>query len=280
VTDQEMPLIPSTQFESRLVVGATLEDLDPVLVDRFRPRSSRQDRASLLRNLGMAAEDESGGLQPTGAGVLLAGRAPEHWLPQACIEAVLYRGSGELAADPQEQTPLAEDLRAVATGPLDAQILAACEFVRRNMRREGARGFGCLDVPQYDLAAVFEGVVNAVAHRDYTSLLPVRLAMFDDHLEIASPGDPFLGFDIDANKFWQASRNATICKLLSSCRVAGQPNTEVVRTTFMRSRGEGLPMLRRRTEQLAGKCAEFSRLGASQVVLRMPAATAAQWGFA
>ena len=149
MTDHEMPLIPSTQFESRLVAGATLEDLDPDLVDRFRPRTLRGDRASLLRNLGMAAEDESRGLQPTGAGVLLACRSPERWLPQVRIEAVLYRGSGELAADPREQAPLAAILRGVATGPLDAQILAACEFVRRNMRREGARGFGCLDVPQY-----------------------------------------------------------------------------------------------------------------------------------
>ncbi|MDO6750228.1 hypothetical protein, partial [Gilvimarinus sp. 1_MG-2023] len=53
-------------------------------------------------------------------------------------------------------------------GPLDQQINAAFDFVRRNMRTAAAKSIGRVDIPQYDLGAVFEAIVNAAAHRDYS----------------------------------------------------------------------------------------------------------------
>ena len=44
-----------------------------------------------------------------------------------------------------------------------------------------------IDLPQYDMMAVFEAVTNAVAHRDYSMAgSKIRLRMFDDRLEIYS----------------------------------------------------------------------------------------------
>ena len=46
-----------------------------------------------------------------------------------------------------------------------------------------------MDLPQYSLEAVFEALVNAVAHRDYgIKGSRIRLSMFSDRLEINSPG--------------------------------------------------------------------------------------------
>lgn len=73
---------------------------------------------------------------------------------------------------------------------LDEQILGACDFVRRNMRisavklADGVRE----DRPQFDMLTVFEAVVNAVAHRDYSMLgSKVSIRLFDDWLEFIPP---------------------------------------------------------------------------------------------
>ncbi len=47
-------------------------------------------------------------------------------------------------------------------GPIEMQVTGACALVARNMRRR--RG----DVPQSDMTAVFEAIVNAVVHRAYS----------------------------------------------------------------------------------------------------------------
>jgi len=70
-------------------------------------------------------------------------------------------------------------------GPLDRQIWDAMHFVHRNMRTPARKQPGRVDYPQYDLAAVFEAIVNAVAHRDYSrDTQRIRLFLFADRLEI------------------------------------------------------------------------------------------------
>ena len=121
------------------------------------------------------------------AGVLLCTRNPKQWLPNACIMATRYRGKDR------------------ASGQIDAQeIYRPAEptnrrrgrgFALRNMhvasRKEPAR----VDLPQYSDKALFEALVNAVAHRDYSvRASKIRLSMFEDRLEIQSPGRQVCGF--------------------------------------------------------------------------------------
>jgi ATP-dependent DNA helicase RecG len=46
------------------------------------------------------------------------------------------------------------------TGSLDVNIMAACAFVKENMRVAAIKHMGRKDIPQYDLTAVFEAVVS------------------------------------------------------------------------------------------------------------------------
>jgi len=94
------------------------------------------------------------------AGVLLCTPDPSRWLRNAEIIAVAHDG---LENDPNDQV----DARDI-TGPLDRQIFDAFHFVQRNMTTGARKIFGRVDYPQYSLDAVFEGIVNAVAHRDYS----------------------------------------------------------------------------------------------------------------
>jgi len=69
------------------------------------------------------------------------------------------------------------------------QAIEACRFVSRNTKVAAMKSIGRRDFPQYDLVAVFQAVVNAVPHRDYSIHgAKVRLRLFADRLELYSPG--------------------------------------------------------------------------------------------
>jgi predicted HTH transcriptional regulator len=71
------------------------------------------------------------------------------------------------------------------TGPLDIQIKESCKFVKRNMRVSAVKNPARTEFPQYSLRAVFEALVNAVAHRDYSIYgSKIRLRIFSNKLEI------------------------------------------------------------------------------------------------
>ena len=106
------------------------------------------------------------------------------------IMATLYRGkdraSGQLDAQEIE-------------GPLYQQIFDGCRFVSRNMRVASRKTPAREDLPQYSMVAVFEAIVNAVIHRDYSMFSSrIRLSIFKDRLEIDSPGHLPNGMTIES----------------------------------------------------------------------------------
>ena len=192
-------------FGTQVIANASVDDLDARLVDRFRGEISDDDRATALLKLDMVAEDEAGIPRPTVAGVLLGSRLPQRWLPQAFIQAVAYRGTSiaEALDEPHYQLD-AKDL----DGPLDDQIAYVCRFVTRNQRVEASKTMGRRDWPQYDPAAIFEAVVKAVAHRDYSVRgSKVRLRMFSDRIELSSPGMLMNGMTVADLPYKQQARN-------------------------------------------------------------------------
>src|SRR4249919_3414783 len=107
------------------------------------------------------------------------------------------------------------------------------------MRVAASTTFGRRDLPQYDLTAVFEALVNAVAHRDYSMYgSKIRLRIFANRLEIYSPGALANTMTVDSLPFRQASRNQTIASLLAKCPVpADIGGLETQRSTLMDRRG-------------------------------------------
>lgn len=260
------------RFDEQVVPEATLDDLDPHLVDRFRTSRTQDTRPTLLRKLGMAREDEAGILRPSVAGVLLGARQPERWLRSAFIQAVAYRG--ERVGDAPENGAYQLDARDI-TGPLDAQVLEACRFVLRNQRVAARKVVGRTDLPQYDITAVFEAVVNAVAHRDYSMHgSKIRLRMFSSRLEIYSPGAIPNTMTVETLAYRQASRNETITSLLAKCAVPGDlAGLETPRATMMDRRGEGVSLILERSESLSGRAPRYELLDESELRLIIFAAT-------
>ncbi|BDG60950.1 AlbA family DNA-binding domain-containing protein [Caldinitratiruptor microaerophilus] len=173
-------------FDETPVYDATPDDLDTGLIKEYL-RSRHQHRGTppedvtpeLLRKL-RATVSEQGRVYPTVAGILLFTTQPDRFLPNARIRCARFKGTTtDEFIDQQE-----------ITGPLWEQVDQALKFVRRNIRLSGRiEGVRRVDRYEYPLDAVREAVVNAVVHRDYSiSGQDIRLAIFDDCIEITSPG--------------------------------------------------------------------------------------------
>ena len=240
------------RFDEQVVHDASKGDLDRALVDRFRTSQTQDDSMTLARKLGMATETEGGELRPTLTGVLLGTLEPQRWLPHAIVQAVAYRGPS--IAKALDSLEYQIDAREIG-GPLDVQVAEACHFVLRNQRVGARKQGGRSDVPQYDLTAVFEAIVNAVAHRDYSMHgAKIRLRLFTDRLELYSPGALANTMTVETLLYRQASRNEAITSLLAKCPVPSAiPGIETPRAMLMDRRGEGVAIILERSERLSGR---------------------------
>jgi predicted HTH transcriptional regulator len=258
------------RFDETLVPDATLQDLEPALWQRFAPARSTDAPEILLRKLAMAAQDEHGVWRPTVAGILMACREPQQFLRTGYIQAVAYRGTTVVPEGDSLYQLDAQDI----TGPLDRQILDACAFVWKNMRVSAykAEMGGRVDIPDYSMRAVFEAIVNAVAHRDYS--MPgskVRLRLFRDRLELYSPGMLANTMTTDDLAHRQSARNEVIASLLARCPIPDNPY-ELSRKFVMDRRGEGVPVILEASEQLSGRRPEYRLIGDSELLLTIYAA--------
>ena len=249
------------RFDEQAVPDSGLEDADAALCDRFL-RAGDEPEQSLLRKLNMLRRDDAGGLRLSVAGALLITERPTAWLPSAYIQCVAYSGKRRYA---DEQID-AQDCE----GPLDQQISAAFHFVRKNMRVEAIKDPGRIDIPQFSGAAAYEAIVNAVAHRDYAITgSRVRVHLFQDRLEIASPGPLANSMSVETLDKTTATRNETLTNLLGRYYEA-DPITN--RRNVIERRGEGVPTILRESEKLSGRKPEYELVGEQELKLTLWAA--------
>jgi predicted HTH transcriptional regulator len=252
-------------FDEQAVPNAPVEALQKDLWERFKtPRVPSEDESFLFK-LKFITRDENGKTLPTVSGILMACATPQEYLPSAYIQAVSYRGNEPNAAYQLD----AQDI----TGPLDKQINDACSFVKKNMRVFATKEPARRDIPQYSMQAVFEAIVNAVAHRDYSiAASKIRVHVFENRLEIFSPGAIPNTMTIETLALRQATRNELLTSMLSKCTVQ-LPDTDTPRHYFLERRGEGVPIIINESEKLSGKTPEFRLLDDSELMLTIFAAS-------
>ncbi len=135
-------------------------------------------------------------------------------------------------------------------------------------RKDPAR----IEVPQYSEKAVFEALVNAVAHRDYSIQgSRIRLSMFDNRLEIHSPGSLPNNLTVESMSARQSSRNEAIVSVLSRMP-AGEIRGSGHKQYFMERRGDGVPIIFAETKELCGKYPQYRVVDEAEVLLVIPAA--------
>ena len=254
------------RFDESLVPGTAPDDLDYGLTRRFLREDATEEGVSetAARKLRLIADAEAdGAARLTLAGVLLCTREPQRWLPHAYVQAVSYAGA---RTDVDYQT----DARDIG-GPLDAQVAEALHFVRRNMLVRATKSTARTESPQFSDRAVFEALVNAVAHRDYSVAgARVRLHLFGDRLELYVPGALANTLTPESLHLRQANRNELIVSLLARCPAP----TGIGRVHVMDRRGDGVPIIRRESRALSGCLPEYTLIDESELRLVIRAANA------
>lgn len=129
-------------------------------------------------------------------------------------------------------------------GNLIYLLQSGCEFVRNNskVRFEKKERYR-VDKPDYADRAVTEALVNALIHRDYLIMgSEVHIDMYDDRLEIHSPGGMYQGKliqDCTLDEIESIRRNSVIADLFH-------------RMKYMERRGSGLKKILDETAKLPG----------------------------
>ncbi len=250
--------------DEAIIAGTGVNTFDEILADRFLSSRTTEPTTVQLTKLGLVREDDSGVLRATIAGVLLCTTRPDQYLRGAMIEAVRYRGTVFGRASQHDAASI--------TGPLDQQIRDAVNFARLNTRVAARKAPGRIETPQFSPRALFEAIVNAVVHRDYSiENAKIRLFIFDDRLELYSPGALPNTLPIEAMRNRQATRNetlASILRMLAVGDIAGAGD----RHYFLEQRGEGVPVIYEQTRALTGRDPEYELLGGAELRLTIPSA--------
>lgn len=129
-------------------------------------------------------------------------------------------------------------------GSLIYLLQSSSDFIRNNSKvRFVKEAMYRVDKPDYAERAVAEALVNALIHRDY--IVPgseIHIDMYDDRLEIQSPGGMFEGKSIqecDINSIGSVRRNPVIADIFH-------------RMKYMERRGSGLKKILSETAKLPG----------------------------
>jgi len=246
-------------FEEKTIPQASFDDLDLELFRKYHEMrqlgpidETLVPLSNLFINLKIAGR-EDGKILPTITGMLMFGKNPQKYLPNAMIDCAFYAGT------------LPDSNRLInatqGTGTVADQILRATEFVKRyNERPTKKDEQGRQEFQQYSLGAVREAIVNAVAHRDYSIAgSSIRLFMFDDRIELSSPGR--LPNTITIDGLYAGAmpyrRNQILVGFLRDYV------SPITMRAFMESRGEGVPLILRESEKISGRKPLYEEVGES-----------------
>lgn len=201
-------------FDARGVAGTSFEDLDlprfqleylpqaiapEVLAENGRP--VQQQLASLKLS------DPEGAATPTG--LLAIGKNPTNWLPSAYIQFRRVAGTN-ITDDTLDQTEY--------RGTISDMVRALEEKLSAHNLASLSIGDGRHEiVSQFPMPALEQLLRNAIMHRDYEVITPIRITWFLDRIQIDNPGGPF---GISPANFGQpgytAYRNPNIAELMKS----------------------------------------------------------------
>lgn len=215
-------------YESECNTEASMADLDPVLLMQYKEDIAATDLTDeqVLRSRGMM-RTLNGTTYLTHAALLLFGKDVRRFYPGCRVRFLRYEGDkkqgGErynIIKDVQFETALPKMLERVR------------DFVSGQLRdftalNETGR---FVTVPEYPEFAWLEGVVNAVTHREYACAGDyIRISMYDNRLEIESPGKLPYPVTVDNIREMRHSRNPIIARAMTDMKWVRELNEGVPR---------------------------------------------------
>lgn len=117
----------------------------------------------------------------TVAGAVLFAKNASFYLPEFIVKAVAFYGDEASDSEYRDKQQL--------SGKLEDMFYRTVSFILQNIpRRQGGQGFNSEAMPVIPREVIEELVANALVHRDYFVQAAVKVFVFNDRLEIISPG--------------------------------------------------------------------------------------------
>ena len=200
-----------TSFEDEEVINSSVQDINHELVEMYKKSmgvDSNESDEDILRARNLLINGHL-----TNAGVLLFAKHPTKFLPQARLRFIRYDG---VQANTGRNLNIIKEQN--FDGAIPDIILKSIPFIGSQFREFQFLGNDGVfrRIPEYPEFAWTEGIVNALTHRNYAIRgNHITVIMFDDHLEIKSPGRLPNLVTLDNMKNERYSRNPKIARVLS-----------------------------------------------------------------
>lgn len=237
-------------FEEEIVNRSSKNDIDYNLLASYKEiLGTTLSSEDILEGRGLLVNENL-----TVAGVLLFSKNPAKFFPNARLRFLRYEG---IKAQTGERINLIKDIN--VDGPIPNIIRQSKDIIASQLR-----DFQTLDksgkfnsVPEYPEFAWLEGIVNALTHRDYShGGEHIKVIMYDDRLEIHSPGNLPNIVDLENMKYTRYSRNPIIARTLSEFG-------------WVKELNEGVKRIYEEMEKYFLKTPEYSEPNGNSVLLKL-----------
>jgi predicted HTH transcriptional regulator len=222
--------------DETLIPNSCIKDLDVRLFSEYFKKEfemSYEDKGLTLEEA-LAAKKVMRNNCLTLAGLLFFGNEPQSLRPAFTIKAVMFEGN-DIGGNNYRSKP--EDLTGIIPELFKQGMLYLKSCIKYQQKGQGFNSHG---IPEISLIALEEVLQNALIHRDYFKNAPVRLLVFDNRIEIISPGKLPNSLTVEEVKYGNpvirnnqlalfASRTLPYSGLGSGLRraFAGQPDMEL-----------------------------------------------------
>ena len=216
-------------YEDEFHLYARIEDMDHELLGKYKSSigAAEMSDEQVLKTRGFL-QQVNGEWRLTNAAVLLFAENIRQFYPNCRVRFLRYDG---VEAKVGVAINLIKDVS--IEYPLLRLIDKTNEFIRNQLRdftRLNTATGKFEMIPEYPEFAWAEGVINAITHRDYAMTgLFIKVTMFDDRLEIESPGQLPGIVTLKTIRESRFSRNPTISRVLTECGWVRELNEGVPR---------------------------------------------------
>ena len=198
-------------YEDEPVADATIDDLDMEFVRQYCVHIgyTKAPEQYLRENKKFITGEHD---QASTAAVLLFGKYPQQFFPRARIRFIRYDG---IEAKVGKDMNVVKDV--IFEGRILDQVQKAVDYIKTQMKEKTYLGHDGIFITEeeYSEFVCTEIVVNAATHRDYgIKGTDIQIKMFDDRLEVDSPGT-FAGMVKKENiRYMHFSRNPKIAAFM------------------------------------------------------------------
>ncbi|MCW2118044.1 RNA-binding domain-containing protein [Flavobacterium sp. 7A] len=170
--------------DETIVNGTTVNDINEELFKEFIFEKTKktieeigQSTSKVLSNLGMIKEGKI-----SLGGLLLFGKNPQKLRPTFTVQCVSFVGNNISSTEYR-------DKEEPFTGNLKELYEKTLSFITRNLKKKQIKeGFNSQSELEIPIQTIEELLVNALIHRDYFILSSIKVFIFDNRIEIISPG--------------------------------------------------------------------------------------------